>query len=65
MFSAIVHGDKQDLTIDVAVPGISHKFTINNDNKLVLQRLEVSSITLTVLHVKNTTVPPISGLVYY
>ena len=41
-FSAIVHGGKQDLTIDVAVPGMSHKFSINDDNKLVLQRLEVS-----------------------
>ena len=42
VFSSIVYGGKQDMTIDVAVPGMSHKFTINNDNKLVLQRLEVS-----------------------
>ena len=42
MFSSIVHGGKQNMTIDVAVPGMSHKFIINSDNKLVLQRLEVS-----------------------
>ena len=41
-FSSIVYGGKQDMTIDVAVPGMSHKFTINSDNKLVLQRVEVS-----------------------
>ena len=29
------------MTVDVAVPGMSHKFTITSDNKLVLQRLEV------------------------
>ena len=42
VFSAIVHGGKEDLTVDVAVPGLSHRFTVNNDNKLVLQRIEVS-----------------------
>ena len=43
VFSAIVYGGKEDLTVDVAVPGLSHRFTINDDNKLVLQRIEVSS----------------------
>ena len=42
LVSSIVYGGKQNMTIDVAVPGMSHKFTINSDNKLVLQRLEVS-----------------------
>ena len=42
VFSSIVYDGKQNMTIDIAVPGLSHKFTINSDNKLVLQRLEVS-----------------------
>ena len=43
MFSAIVHGGQQDMTVDVGVPDLTHKFIVNSGNSLLLQRIEVSS----------------------
>lgn len=43
-FSAAVYGGKVDMTVDVAVPGLTHKFNVNSDNSLVLQRVEVNEM---------------------
>ncbi|XP_065060175.1 alpha-1-macroglobulin-like isoform X3 [Rhopilema esculentum] len=41
MFSSIVHGGEIDLTVDAAVPGLAHRFSINNKNSLVLQKIKI------------------------
>ena len=41
MFSSIVHGGEIDLTVDAAVPGLAHRFSVNNKNSLVLQKIKV------------------------
>ena len=40
-FAAIVHGGKLDMKVDVSVPGLAHQFIVNNENTLVLQRIQV------------------------
>ena len=50
-FAAIVHGGKLDLKVDVSVPELAHQFIVNNENTLVLQRIQVG-FRITCLYLK-------------
>lgn len=41
-FAALVHGGNLNMSVDVSVSGLTHRFLIGSHNSLVLQRIEVS-----------------------